>query len=90
MNPEKIIFNGKNYYGYKSPCPKWLKQKYNKAVKGICQDCKKKRKLEPHRIIRGVENGLYLVLPLNHPLSNVKMLCNSCHKKYNYSRRLKY
>mgnify|MGYP001584462833 CR=1 FL=1 len=79
--------------GYKK-CPKWLKIKYREAVNFICQDCKKHEdevgKLEIHRIKRGVENGLYTILPLNHPFSNVKIICKKCHQKYNYSRRLGY
>ena len=87
--PEVLEYNGNNYGAYKK-CPKWLKEKYSQAVKGLCQDCGKKRKLEPHRIKRGAEGGLYTVLPLNHPKSNVKVICNECHKKYNYSKRCNY
>jgi len=89
-NPIKIKFNERTYFGYKKS-PKWLKEKYRKAVNYICQDCKKNESeigmLEPHRIKRSCENGLYLVVPMNHILNNVKMLCKECHKKYNYSRK---
>lgn len=92
--PEIITYKGKIYWGYKSPCPTWLKNKYREAVNHICQDCKQHEtnvgKLEPHRIKRGCESGLYVVVPLNHPLSNVKMVCKGCHKKYNYSRKIDY
>jgi len=81
------------FYGYES-CPSWLKLKYRKAVNFICRDCKKHESkvgtLEPHRIKMGVEGGLYTVLPLNHIHSNVKIVCNKCHKKYNYSRKHNY
>ena len=85
--PIKIIFQDKTYYGFKSPCPSWLRTIYLKWCKNKCMDCKKEKKLEPHRIHRGVEGGLYTFVPFNHPLSNVKMLCHSCHEKYNYSRK---
>ena len=82
------------FYGYESPCPDWLKNKYREAVNFICQDCKKPESevgiLEPHRIKRGCEGGLYTVLPLNHRHSNVKMCCKKCHNKYDYSRKLNY
>jgi len=91
--PEILMFRGKPYWGYKT-CPAWLKMRYRDAVNHICQDCKKDEKkvgkLEPHRIIRGVEGGLYTVLSLNHPKSNVKIVCKACHKRYNYSRKLNY
>lgn len=32
-NPIKITFQGKTYYGFKSPCPSWLKKKYLETVK---------------------------------------------------------
>lgn len=72
------------FYGYKKPCPLWLKKKYRKSVNFICQDCNKPESevgtLEIHRIIRGCEEGLYTILPLNHIHSNVKIICNKCHK----------
>lgn len=94
MNQVQTIKTRKEvYFGYKK-CPKWLKDKYRKAVNFICSDCKKNEKvvgkLEPHRIIRNCEGGLYTVLPINHPFSNVKMVCKECHKKYNHSRKLNY
>ena len=93
MNEPIIInYQGKKYWGFKSPCPKWLKDKYRQAVNYTCQDCNKQEsevgKLEPHRIKRGCEGGLYTVCPLNHPISNVKIICHNCHEKYNYSKRL--
>ncbi len=42
-------------------------------VDNKCEQCKEKKKLEPHRIKRGNQGGNY-----NH--RNVKMLCNDCHK----------
>jgi len=80
-------------YGYKK-LPKWLKQKYLEAVNFICQDCHKHKNevgiLEIHRIKRGISDGLYSVVPLNHLNNNVKVLCKQCHQKYNYSRKLVY
>lgn len=90
MEAIAIKFNGKNYFGFKT-CPQWLKDKWREVVKFTCVDCNKHEDkvgtLEIHRVIRGVEKGLYVVVPLNHPLNNVKIVCNKCHKKYNYSRR---
>jgi hypothetical protein len=87
--PQIIIYKGKVYWGFKK-CPAWLKSRYIAAVEGKCQDCKQEKPLEPHRIKRGCENGLYTAVPLNHPISNVKMLCHKCHEKYNYSRKVNY
>ena len=46
-----------------------------------CQDCKKHEdevgKLQPHRIIRGADGGLYIP-------GNIKMLCDECHGNYDY------
>lgn len=91
MNDYEIIkFENKTFYGYKK-CPRWLKELYRKWAKYICQDCKKSESevgtLEPHRIIRGVEGGLYTFVPFDYPISNVKMLCHTCHERYNYSRK---
>lgn len=92
-NPIEIEYKGKTYWGYKK-CPKWLKDKYRKSVNYTCQDCKKNEsevgKLEPHRIKRGIDGGLYMVVPLNHKLNNVKIICHNCHEQYNYSRKLNY
>jgi hypothetical protein len=89
--PIKIKVNGRTHFGLKS-CPEWLKNKYRDAVHHTCQDCQGKEtevgKLEPHRIKRGVEGGLYMVVPFGHFLCNVKMLCKKCHDKYDYSKRL--
>src|SRR5690606_18174373 len=85
--PIQIKYQDKTYYGYKT-CPSWLKQIYESWAKGRCKDCKEEKKLEPHRIQRGVEGGLYTFVPFNHPISNVKMICHFCHEKYNYSRKL--
>ena len=94
MKPSVLKYKGKKYYAYESPCPTWLKNKYREAVNYICQDCKEHENkvgtLEPHRILRGVEGGLYTVLQLNHPRNNIKVCCKDCHKKYNYSRRINY
>ena len=82
------------FYGYESPCPLWIKLKYREAVNFICQDCKKKElvvgTLEAHRVRRGVDGGLYTVLPVGHLYGNVKVLCHKCHQKYNYSRKCNY
>lgn len=65
--------------GYKE-CPKFLRDAYLRAVKQ-CQRCKKEKPLEPHRIKRGRDGGLYTVCPINKKGSNVKMLCKDCHKE---------
>jgi hypothetical protein len=68
--------------GYKT-CPRWLKMKYRIAVNFTCQECKKPESevgiLEPHRIKRNWQGGLYTIYPLNHPNNNVKILCKKCH-----------
>lgn len=91
MIAEKIIYKGKIFYGYKK-CPLWLKRKYKESVNYICEDCGKKETakmiLEIHRPTRGVEGGLYTVVPKNHPLCNWKVLCKKCHNLYNYSKKL--
>lgn len=61
--------------------PKWLKQKYIEASNFKCQSCKKECNFEIHRIKRGNKGGLYTLVPLNHKLNNIKVLCPSCHKK---------
>ncbi len=71
-----ITINGVT--GYKE-CPKFLRDAYLRAVKK-CQMCNRERALEPHRLIRGNKGGLYTVCPINKKGSNVKMLCNDCHK----------
>jgi len=68
----------KGIAGYKE-CPKFLKDAYRRAVKQ-CQQCNKEKTLEPHRIKRGRDGGLYTVWVINKKGSNVKMLCNDCHK----------
>jgi len=91
--PQIIIYKGKTYWGYKK-CPTWLKNKFKQVVDYTCEDCGVKETvdniLEIHRPKRGAEGGLYMVVPKNHPLSNSKVVCNKCHKKYNYSRKLNY
>jgi hypothetical protein len=66
-------------------CPAWLKFKYRQAVDFNCQMCHKYEDkvgcLQPHRIKRKNEGGLYTVYPLNHKLNNIKVICDSCHKK---------
>ncbi len=64
--------------GYEE-CPKFLRDAYLRAVKN-CQHCKLEKPLEPHRIKRGRDGGLYTVCKLNQKGSNVKMLCSDCHK----------
>ena len=85
MEPQLRNKQGKDYKGYKS-CPKWLRMAYLKAC-GKCQVCSSTQDLEIHRIIRGVEGGLYTVLPLNHPCNNIQVLCKKCHSFRNYSKR---
>lgn len=66
--------------------PAWLKQKYRESIRFICMQCGQHEDvcgiLSPHRITRGNQGGLYTVLRLNHPMSNVKIVCKSCHKKF--------
>lgn len=73
-----------NFKGFKR-CPAWLKQKYRETVRFSCMQCQQHEDvcglLTPHRITRGYEGGLYTVLRLNHPMSNVKIVCKNCHKK---------
>lgn len=33
QEPIEINYNGKTYWGFKSPCPKWLHDLYRKALK---------------------------------------------------------
>ena len=87
-NPIPIKYKNKTYYGFKSPCPKWLKQKLIESRNNQCEECPNKENLEIHRIKRGCENGLYIVCPRNLPIHNTKVLCKNCHEKYNYSRKL--
>jgi hypothetical protein len=71
--------------GFKK-CPAWLHKKYREAVKFICMECKKHEdevgKLEPHRVKRGHKGGKYTLVPINHPESNVKVVCHKCHRIY--------
>ncbi len=76
MKNKPIIRNG--IAGYET-CPRFLKEAYLRAVKE-CQMCHKEKALEPHRIIGKREGGLYTVCPIGKKGSNVKMLCNDCHK----------
>jgi hypothetical protein len=87
--PQLIFYKGKNYWGYKK-CPAWLKAQLIKSRDCKCEECGTDKNLEIHRIKRGVEGGLYVVCERNHPLHNTKVLCHTCHEKYNYSRRLNY
>lgn len=85
------MHNGKAFFGFKK-CPEWLKQKFKEAVNFKCQNCgikeSKNNILEIHRPKREVDGGLYMCVYLNHPLSNVKVLCKKCHKIFNYSPRI--
>lgn len=89
--------------GYKT-CPSWLHLIYRKSVNFKCIRCNRHEeiigKLCPHRIIRKSKDGLYTIVPLNHPDNNVKPCCNykgeiggkiSCHKLFhvNDNRRIK-
>lgn len=85
----KINYQDKTYWGYKK-CPAWLRKKLIESRNNKCEECSSTENLEIHRAKRGAENGLYLVVPKNHPLSNCRVLCKKCHQKYNYSRRLVY
>lgn len=79
---QAVWWEEKGCYGYKKPCPQWLKNLYFKAVNYECEECHRKEKLTPHRIIRGNEGGLYTIAKLHTKESNIKVLCNDCHKKY--------
>ena len=87
QTPIEIKYNGETYWGFKSPCPSWLKKLYLKAVENKCEECPNTENLEIHRPKRQTENGLYTVVPKGHPLCNWKVLCSKCHEKYNYSRK---
>ena len=66
--------------GFKT-LPNWLKSKYLEAVNYRCQRCKIKTKnLQIHRLKRGNLGGLYTLVPLNHKLNNIRVLCKDCHK----------
>lgn len=66
-------------------CPSWLKNAYRRAVNYECQLCNQSEakvgKLIPHRIKRANSGGLYTVCKLTDKQNNVKIVCNSCHKK---------
>lgn len=53
------------------------KEVFRKLVEYHCQECDKHEdacgKLQPHRIIRGIEGGTYAP-------NNVLMNCDGCHK----------
>lgn len=67
--------------GYKE-CPKWLHDAYERACGYQCSLCWNHFKtLHAHRLKRGNQGGLYTVAPLNTTQSNVKMVCDKCHKK---------
>lgn len=89
-NPIKIIFMDKVYWGF-NKCPDWLKKKYKEAVNYTCEDCKLKESmeniLEIHRPKRGIDGGLYTVVPKGHPLCNWKVLCKKCHDIYDYGKK---
>ena len=87
QTPIEIKYNEETYWGFKSPCPKWLKEALIKSRDGKCQECGSTENLEIHRIKRGAEGGLYVVCPRNLPIHNTKVLCSACHEKYNYSRK---
>lgn len=91
MEAITLTYNGKKYGAYKK-CPDWLKEAFRKAVNYKCQSCHKDEKevgtLEIHRPTRGVDGGLYVCVPLNHPLSNTMVLCHKCHEIFNYSPKL--
>ena len=92
FNPSRnIMENNKNNLvrinnisGYKK-CPQWLRAKYREAVFFRCQGCNKHEVevgiLQPHRIKRKYEGGLYTVCPLDHIENNINVLCSQCHKK---------
>lgn len=65
-------------------CPCWLNKVYRRSVCYVCQLCNKPEKevgkLTPHRITRGHMGGKYTLYKLNDRRSNVKIVCNSCHK----------
>lgn len=69
--------------GYKV-CPEWLKNAYRLGVNYVCTLCHKHEDivgmLQPHRLTRGTHRGLYTVWSLKKKGSNVKLVCDSCHK----------
>lgn len=91
QEPKELTFNGETFWGFKKPCPNWLKKKYKEVVNYKCEDCGLKEDenntLEIHRIKKEIDGGYYVVCPKNHPLNNIKVLCKACHKKYNYGRK---
>lgn len=89
MDAEVVYYKGKVCWGYKK-CPVWLRNKFLERANFKCEECPSDKKLEIHRIKRGVEGGLYMVVPKNHPLNNCKVLCEQCHSIRNYSRKLNY
>lgn len=73
-----IIVNGYTHL------PKFLRLAYLRATNNHCQECKRQfsdSELEIHRIIRGNQGGKYTVAKLNSKENNVKVVCNSCHKR---------
>lgn len=81
----KMTLNNMPFKGFKR-CPRWLKEKYRETVRFTCTQCGSHEdvcgKLIPHRILRGNLGGLYTVYRLNDPRSNVKIVCQMCHKKF--------
>ena len=73
-----------SHKGYRK-CPSWLRNAYKRAVNYKCQGCGKYENevglLEIHRLTRGSNQGLYTVVPLNHPENNVQVLCSKCHRQ---------
>lgn len=74
----KLETSNNGIAGYKT-CPAFLKEAYKRAV-SKCKLCKRDKPLEPHRVIRGHNGGLYTVCKLNSKGSNVMMICYDCHK----------
>ncbi len=92
VNIPKEFFDHKKVKPFKISIPKSIqiglkkltpRQKYilRQMVCFRCQDCKKHERevgtLEPHRITRGADGGLYIP-------QNIKMLCKKCHDNYDY------
>lgn len=80
------VYLGDGVWGYKKPCPEWLKKQYREEANYTCQGCGKHEDevgtLTPHRIKRDWEGGLYTDCSLKHPKNNVKPSCKKCHGIY--------
>lgn len=68
---------------YYKKFPQWVRDKYHEVIKGKCQLCGKeisKYQMQIHRVLRGIQGGLYTLCKLDHPKQNCKFICEGCHK----------